>query len=184
VVLTSHAGCWQVTMPALRFMKHPVNLLIHREPGDIDPHYFDHMGEDSPYRIIDPAGYLGGTLEMMAALKRGEVLCIMGDRPMGSSAGTLVVDFLGGQIRLPISPYKLAAANQSPLVIVYPSKAGPAAYSLELVKTLRLPEITGRSCELYRPFAEQYAKTLEAFVRDHPFQFFNFFDMWRPGEEP
>ena len=181
VLVTAHVGCWQVAMAALGFIGTPVNMLIHREEGDIDRHYFEHAGE-SPYRIIDPAGYLGGTLEMMAVLKRGEVLCVMGDRAMGSDGSTLDVDFLGGTVPLPFSPYKIAAAAQAPLAVIFPHKTGPTSYALHLAKVLRIPHRPGRSGEPYRPWVTEFVASLEDFVRDHPYQFFNFFDMWAPGE--
>lgn len=179
VLVTAHAGSWQVAMAALGFIGAPVNMLMHREDGDIDRHYFELAGQASPYNIIDPAGFLGGTLEMMAALKRGEVLCIMGDRPMGSDSGTLAVDFLGAPVRLPVSPYKLAAATNAPLAVVFPYKTGPKSYALQLARVLRVPPQRGRSGEPYRPYVTEFVAALGAFVRDHPYQFFNFFDMWQ-----
>ena len=177
VLVTAHVGCWQVAMAAIGAIGVPVNLLIHREEGDLDRHYFEHAGE-SPYRIIDPAGYLGGTLEMMEVLKKGEVLCVMGDRVMGSDAGTVTVDFLGAKVRLPFSPYKLAAATGAPLAIIFPYKTGSATCSLHLARVLRIPHKAGRSGEPYRPWVMEYVAALEEFVRDNPYQFFNFFDMW------
>ncbi len=46
-----------------------------------------------PFRIIDPLGYMGGVLEMMEVLKKGEVLSIMGDRVFGSDRKTVVCKF-------------------------------------------------------------------------------------------
>jgi len=40
------------------------NLLIQREEGDVDPHYYELRGEACPYRVVDPRGYLGGAIEM------------------------------------------------------------------------------------------------------------------------
>jgi predicted LPLAT superfamily acyltransferase len=183
VLVTAHVGCWQVAMAALGFIGTPVNLLIHHEEGDLDRHYFEHRGE-SPYRIIDPTGYLGGTLEMMGALKRGEVLCVMGDRAMGSEHGTLSVDFLGDQVRLPVSPYKLAGATGAPVAVIFPKKVGPSSYALHLARVLRVDHRGGRSGEPYRSFVQEFARALEDFAMEHPYQFFNFFDMWRGGEIP
>lgn len=182
IMVTSHVGSWQGAMAALGFVGTPVNLLIHRQEGDLDRHYFEHGGK-SPYRIIDPAGYLGGTLEMMAALKRGEIVCIMGDRAMGSESGTIFAQFLGGPVRFPFSPYKLAAASGAPVAVVFPIKTGTDSYALNLAKVLRIPHQGGRSGEPYRPYVEEYVAVLERFVEEHPYQYFNFFDMWENGED-
>jgi predicted LPLAT superfamily acyltransferase len=180
VLVTAHVGCWQLAMSSLSVLAAPVSLLIHREEGDLDRHFFEHGQGGAPYRIIDPAGYLGGTLEMLQVLKDGEVLCIMGDRVMGGAAGTVSVDFLGGAVELPFSPYKLASASKAPVAIIFPYQDQAGSYALQVAEVIRVPEGLGRSAAAYRPYAEQFARALEEFVSAHPYQFFNFFDMWTP----
>jgi len=81
-------------MSALHFFDKPVSLLLHYEEGDVDLQYFEHAGVPPPFRIIDPLSYLGGVLEMMEVLKKGEVSCFMGDRLLGDEKNTLSVNFL------------------------------------------------------------------------------------------
>jgi predicted LPLAT superfamily acyltransferase len=179
ILVTAHVGCWQVAMANLGLLQTRINLLIHREEGDVDLHYFEHGSGGAPYRIIDPAAPLGGALEMLQVLKQGEVLCIMGDRAMGGDRSTVDVDFLGGAVQLPFTPYKLASATGAPVAVIFPYKSGASSYALQLAKVIRVPENLGRSPGAYRPYAEQFVRTLEDFVEEHPYQYFNFFDMWR-----
>jgi predicted LPLAT superfamily acyltransferase len=37
----------------------------------------------------------------------------------------------------------------------------------------------GRGSSVYQPFVREFAKSLEDFCYEHPFQFFNFFDLWQ-----
>lgn len=178
ILINAHVGCWQVAMSALGFMETPVNLLMQREEGDIDRHYFDHAGIECPYHIIDPRGFLGGALEMMAVLKRGEVLSVMGDRMLGDDRNGVPVDFLGGRVLVPYSAYKLAAATGAPVVALFSYKTGPASYQLELFRTITAPVSTGRDAQAFVPCAQEFADSLAAFCQRHPFQFFNFFNMW------
>jgi len=182
ILVTAHAGCWQVAMESLRMLETPVSLLLHREEGDVDLHIFEHRGDDAAFRIIDPAGPLGGGLEMLQVLKHGEVLCIMGDRAMGGDRSTVEVEFLGGRVRVPITPYHLASATGAPVVVIFPYTSGPGNYSLQVEKVIRVPEDMGRTPEAYRPYAEAFIRALEGFVEERPYQFFNFFDMW--NQEP
>ncbi len=179
ILVTSHVGCWQVAMSVLDFLQRPVNMLMRRDEGDVDRHYFEHSGENNPFHIIDPGGYLGGTLEMMGVLKGGEVLCIMGDRVMGGERSTVDAAFLGGTVRLPYSPYKLASATGAPVVVLFSYKTGPDSYELRIGDVIRVPGGLGRSEKAYAPYAGRYAEVLEAFTDDYPYQFFNFFDMWK-----
>jgi len=178
ILLTAHAGCWQFAMESLRMLETPVSLLLHREEGDVDLHIFEHRGDAGAFRIIDPAGPLGGALEMLHVLKQGEVLCIMGDRAMGNDRSTVEVDFLGGRVRIPFTPYQLASATGAPVVVIFPYTSGPGNYSLQVAKVIRVPEDLGRAPEAYRPYAEAFIRELEGFVEGRPYQFFNFFDMW------
>ncbi len=179
IIMTAHVGCWQVGMSALGFLRTPVSMLIRKEEGDVDRHYYEHAGMASPYRIIDPGGWLGGALEMMEVLGRGEVLCVMGDRVPGGARGTVAVDFLGRPASFPYGPYKVAAAAAAPIAVLFSWKTGPASYELGLAGIIRVPPGIGRRARDYAPFAASYASMLERFTREHPYQFFNFFDLWR-----
>ena len=181
VLVTAHVGCWQLAMSSLSSLETRVSLLMHREEGDLDRHFFEHGGGSAPYRIVDPAGYLGGTLEMLQVLKHGETLCIMGDRVMGGESGTVSVDFLGRPVELPFSPYKLASATGAPVAVIFPYQTGEGGYALQVARVIRVPEGLGRSSRAYRPYAAQFVEALERFVAEHPYQFFNFFDMWAPA---
>jgi predicted LPLAT superfamily acyltransferase len=178
ILVTAHVGSWQLGMASLVELRTPVSLLIHRDQGDVDRHFFEHRNQAPPYRIIDPLGYLGGTLEMLSVIKAGEVMCIMGDRVMGGESNTLPAEFLGGTISVPFSPYKLASATGAPIAVIFPHTAGPDGYALKVAGIIRVPPDLGRSPIAYRPYAEQYLKALEGFVQEYPYQFFNFFDMW------
>jgi len=184
ILVNAHVGSWQAAMSALGFLDKPVNLLMQREVGDIDRHYYEHRGEDSPYRIIDPRGELGGVLEMIAVLKRGEVLSVMGDRMLGEDRNGVEVEFLGGSVTMPFSAYKLASATGAPIVALLSYKTGAASYALKLYATIRVPRDLGRGREVHVPYVQQFAAALENYCLEHPFQFFNFFDMWQNMPAP
>ena len=178
VLILSHVGSWQVALSALGFLNKPVNLLLHQEQGDIDRHYFEHAGMAFPYHIIDPNGYLGGVLEMLEVLKQGQVLCVMGDRILGNLDNALSIPFLGENALFPFSAFKLASVAQAPVAVLYTYKTGPSDYALQLAKLIQVPENLGRQKERFQPYVAQYVETLEAFAEAHPYQFFNFYDMW------
>lgn len=179
IMMGAHVGCWQVAMASLDFMQCPVNMLMRREDGDVDRHYYEHAGIECPYRIIDPTEYLGGTLQMLGALKQGEVVCVMGDRMLGSDRSSVAVEFLGGMVELPYSAYKIAAATGAPVVVFFTRKDGPASYSLHVKDVIRVPHVKGREAQTFAPYALSFSQALEQYCLENPFQFFNFFDMWR-----
>jgi len=178
IMMTAHVGCWQAAMSELGYLNRQVHLLMRREDGDIDRHYYEHAGLECPYRIIDPTGYLGGTLEILAALKQGEIVCVMGDRLLGSEKSTIGVEFLGARAEVPFSAYKIASATRAPIVVFFNFKDGPASYRLQAVKIIRVPELPGRNADTFGPYAAEFSSALDRFCQEHPYQFFNFFDMW------
>ena len=178
ILMGAHVGCWQTAMSALNFLQVPVSLLMQREAGDVDRHFFEHAGIPFPFRIIDPSGYLGGTLEMLGVLKRGEVLSVMGDRLRGSERNATAVGFLGGTVRLPFGAYKLAAATGAPIAVLLSAKTGADAYRIRLAGVIRVPPEGGRRETGFAPFAGEFVSILEDYVREYPYQFFNFYDLW------
>lgn len=181
LLVTAHVGSWQLAMNCLGNLETGVSLLMHREAGDLDRQFFEHRDGKAPFRIIDPAGFLGGTLEMLQSLKEREVVSLMGDRVMGGESGTVQVDFLGAPIEVPFSPYKLASATGAPIAVGFPLRL-KTGYGLHIARVIRVPEGLGRSAAAYRPYAEEFARALEEFVEQYPYQFFNFYDMWSPAE--
>jgi predicted LPLAT superfamily acyltransferase len=179
ILVNAHIGCWQVAASVLDFVETPINLLMQREEGDIDRHHFEHSGSECPYRIIDPRGHLGGVLEMLEVLKRGEVLSVMGDRMLGHDKNGVDVNFMGGTVTFPFSAYKLASATGAPIVALLSYKVGRNSYAIKISRTITVPANLGRRKEKFIPYVQEYATILENFCDEHPFQFFNFFDMWQ-----
>jgi len=178
ILMMSHVGCWQVAMYALNLFNAPVNLLMHREEGNVDNQYFEQAGLSNIFKIIDPGGYLGGTLEMMEALKNNEILSVMGDRVIDLTRNVTDVKFLGEDAPFHYSPFKIASVTGAPVVVLFSNKTGPDSYELEIADIIHVPENLRRSGKIFKPYVERYVKTLEAFTDKHPYQFFNFYDMW------
>jgi predicted LPLAT superfamily acyltransferase len=178
ILITAHVGSWQTAMAALDFLNQPVSLLMQREAGDIDRHYFEHGGRECPFRIIDPSGALGGALEMLQVLKSGQILSVMGDRMFGSDRNAVNVEFLGAPVPFPFSAYKLASATGAPIGVLLSAKTGLDSYELRLARVIRVPAGLRRGNEAFVPYVRQFAETLEEYAQQYPYQFFNFYDMW------
>ena len=182
IILMSHVGCWQLAMSALAHLNRPVNLLMLQNKGDIDKHYYEHGNQEKRFNIINPAQFLGGSIEMLSVLKKDEILCIMGDRVFGNTDLTLKMDFLNAKALFPYSAYKLASISQKPIVILHSYKSGPGTYKITLPRIIQIPPKLGKEKKKMYPFIKTFVQSLETFIQDHPYQFFNFYDMWEPEE--
>lgn len=179
IILNSHVGSWQVAMSAFSYLRAPVCIVIHQEAGDVDPRWFRYAGRKAPFSVIDPAQSMGGILEMIAALKDNQVVGMMADRVFGNDPNTLEALFLGAPVHFPVSPYRLASMQGSPIAVVSSYKTGYSRYCVELARIIRVPTGLGRSNAAYAPYLQQFIEALEGFVASHPWQFFNFHNMWQ-----
>lgn len=182
VLLMSHVGCWQAVMSALPALQKRVNLLMFRDEQDIDKHYFEHGKKESPFNIINPEQFLGGAIEMLNVLKNDEILCIMGDRVFKPSEFTIPIDFLGDPARFPLIAYKMASTAKKPVVVLYSQKTGPDRYTLSIPEIIYIQKKLGKQKKAYLPYVQRFVRSLEAYTRGFPYQFFNFYDMWEDNE--
>jgi predicted LPLAT superfamily acyltransferase len=178
IILMSHTGCWQGVMSALSELQKPVNLLMLMDNQDIDKHYFEHGNLKNKLKIINPEQFLGGTIEMINALKNDEILCIMGDRVFNNQDLCVDINFLGEKALFPFSAYKIASIVQKPVVILYSYKSGAKHYKLTIPEIIHVPPKLGKTKENYKPYVQKFVTSLELFIQEYPFQFFNFYDMW------
>ena len=178
ILLTSHQGNWQVAMTALRNMGKPVHLVMNPiEQAAVQSSFYpDQNGE--MVKIISPQGYLGGVVEIMSALRRGDVVSIMGDRTYGAKA--LDVTFFGEAAWFPYSAFSLAASVHCPVVVLRATKVSAYRYLID-VSNVMFPRFQGRrnKAEQLRPWVQQYASLLESFASEHPYQSFLFRDVWK-----
>ncbi len=178
ILLTSHVGNWQTAMSTLGAMGRPVSLLMTRDDAHYVRNYFNLVGKDCPFNIVDPTGFLGGTIELTAALGRGEVVSMMGDRLLGQSS--VEATFLGDSASFPNGAYPLAMSTGAALVALTSTKTGRSSYAIELLMVERPRAVARkeRRAEIER-LARQYAAALEDYVKRNPYQWFNFFDTWQ-----
>lgn len=180
IVLSAHTGAWQLALAGL--CAHTRVHIVHpRNAGDNDRHFFEHAPDKNAYpiSIIDPGDGFGGFVAMAAALHKGEIVCLMGDRMAEGERTGLVTGFMGGEAVFPGSAYRLASVTGAPVAVVYTTRTGPRRFTSRCAAVLRIPPKRDCSLERLRGFASLYAATLEDYVREYPYQFFNFYNLWK-----
>ena len=63
-------------------------------------------------------------------------------------------------------------------MVLYSYKTGPDAYRLAIPEIIQVPARLGRKPQNYQPYIDTFVDSLDAYIRAHPYQFFNFYDMW------
>ena len=175
VILLAHVGNWQTCLTQLKALDVDVHSLMEFDEERVSKHFFELRGE-MPFKIINVHGYLGGMIEATAALHKGDIVLMMADRlHQGRHAEAT---FLGSTVRLPIAAYHLAAMAGAPVVILFAAKTGNKSYSLS-IPDIFYPGQGGldKREELARG-AQRFSAALEKYVERHPYQWYNFFDIW------
>ena len=181
VLLTSHEGNWQVAMTALSKMQKTVHVVrIPDQNPELERRLYPDEGGGN-VRIISPEQYLGGVVEILNALNKGDVVSIMGDRRYGSKA--VEVFFLGDTAWFPYSSFSLAAAAECPVVVLKILKVSTHRYVVDMTNVL-YPRYEGRKnkVEQLQPWVQKFVTLAESAAQEHPYQCLLFRDVWK--EEP
>ena len=173
VMVTSHFGCWQAALAGLAGFGRTVNLLAQPDAkAELDKRMAVPDCADQ-FKLIPADGFMGGLLECIEAVRRGEVVCVMGDRVAGGASRP--AKFFGGAMEFPLSPWLVAARSGCPVVPLFIAFEPDCSELLfrfgDVIRVSGDPDRRVRPEELAAPMAE-YARGLENMARRYPYQVF------------
>lgn len=123
-------------------------------------------------------GSLEAMLKVRALLDEGAFVGMLGDRTPGGEA-TEVVEFLGGAARFPIGPMRLAALLGRQAVLMLGVYCGGNRYRVVFEEIADFSGVRREEREsAIRAGVVRYARRLESYCREYPYNWFNFFDFW------
>jgi lauroyl/myristoyl acyltransferase len=170
VLLTAHLGNWELAGRTLveRGSGRPVHIVMAPE---VDAGVERMMrGERDAMRFVTlraPAD----AVPLVAALRRGEIVGMQGDRALGHR-GDVGVEFFGATARFPLGPFLLARAAGVPVLPAYCVLGADRRYTV----IVKAPITVERGAE--EASLGAWAAGLADVIRRHPTQRFNFFDPW------
>jgi predicted LPLAT superfamily acyltransferase len=129
------------------------------------------------FRLIPLTGSPTDAIPLVAALRRGEIVAMLGDRTYGHASAC--VPFFGGHASFPIGAYMVAAIAGAPLVQVFSLREPGGHYRLFGFPPMppHLPPHDQRDARL-RQCAAAFASNLERIAQRDPLQWYNFFPFW------
>jgi predicted LPLAT superfamily acyltransferase len=127
-------------------------------------------------------GHMDAMLKINEHLERGVFVGILGDRSLHDEPGQ-VVSFLGRPARFPVGAMRAAAVLRRPVIFMSGLYRGKNRYHVvfEPLADFSTTPASQRAAAVEAAIA-QYAKVLEKYCRSDPYNWFNFHDFWRTGD--
>ncbi|NLE01676.1 MAG: lysophospholipid acyltransferase family protein [Fibrobacter sp.] len=180
ILLGAHIGDWQMAGSVLdETIPKPINLLRF----DVDSDEVKKLSNKAPKKrninYITISGESPSTvIEIVNALKRGEVVCLLGDRVLGGQQSEKV-PFMGAYASFPTGPFAIAAATNVPLIPFFSIKTGYRKYTFIAYEpiSVRYSSLEQKKSAINDAML-QYVKILEDIVSKYPYQWYNFYKFW------
>lgn len=181
VLLSAHFGSFEAlrafdrTTPGLR-----VRYLMFQQNAAMTARVLDSLNPRVATQVIAVSDGPTAMLEARKALDEGEFVAFLGDRmALANPRAEVGVEFLGRPARFPRAPYLAAILAGVPLIICFAPRTGPRAYDMEFREIYHgEPVARGERDAKCRDLAQRYADMLSEMCRRHPYNWFNFFDIW------
>jgi len=180
LLVGSHLGSFEALRALGKVHRRPVSVVMHQANAEKMQALFSRLAPDLQQRVI-ASGRPDTMLRIKECLERGEMVGMLGDRPLGGERSASL-PFLGAPARFPLGPWLLAAVLGCPVALFFGLYRGGARYevALEAFSPGESVPREAREAAATRSL-ERYVARLEHYARRAPYNWFNFYDFWQAG---
>jgi KDO2-lipid IV(A) lauroyltransferase len=169
IFVSAHLGNWELGAAALAALGYKFNAVALWVPDEKVNNLYQQYRMS---RGIHPIPFGRAARECIAALRRNEILGVIGDRDFSPANRT--VEFFGRPARLPEGPAKLALATGAPLLPTFMVRLPDDTFAYIVDE----PIWADKSRQSVDDIMRQVAVALERVIRQHSEQWFLFHDLW------
>jgi predicted LPLAT superfamily acyltransferase len=181
ILLGAHVGGWEMAGHLLGRLGRPVNLVVLEKEEAHVRALFDRALQARQFRILTTDSHPLRSIPIMAALRRGEIVALHGDRAFGGSE--VRVPFLGGMACFPVGGYMLAAVTGAPVFQVFAVREKIGHYRFFTFPAQSVEKgLLRQGPEAFRDHVQVYAERLASVARQYPLQWYNLYAFW--DDEP
>lgn len=174
VILSAHVGNYEIAGYELVAERKKFNALVYANEAQVVMNNRQRLFTGNNLNMILVRDDMSHLFEINNALACGESVSIPADRVFGSPR-TVSVSFMGRKSELPLGPFAIAAQRELSVLSIHVIKTGVYHYAVSIRE---LSQGEGSIKQRAAHIAKEYAAHLEAVVREHPEQWFNYFDFF------
>jgi len=181
ILLSAHFGSWGLAGSPLG-EKAALNIVVYDNEAEGVRRFFSRHKHKVPPKVIAQNSGPTASMDILRALRNGEIVAMLADRvaPQGASVR---VPFMGAEVDFPVGPFQLAVISGAPVALSFGYKASSRRHELVVLppRVFKAAQRKDRATQVAEG-ARWFASALEAEVRAHPHQWFNFYDYWGRSE--
>jgi KDO2-lipid IV(A) lauroyltransferase len=178
ILISPHLGNWELGGLGLAAKGYRINVLTFREPDDKVNDLREEVRRERGINFIyvdrDDASPLA-IIEAATALRRNEVLALLGDRD--GSSHTATFDLFGHPAKIPIGAAYLALATGAPVIPVFVPLEG-GRYATIMEEPVYFNGERSNRGNAIREGTEKLLRVFEQYISAYPDQWYNFFEYW------
>lgn len=182
LLLGSHLGSFEVLRSyAVKKCPLPIKILMYEGQTPMIVQILNALNPKVAETMITLSDSPASLLQVKEAIDNGCALGMLGDRVMNEKKEKLVrCKLLGSEVDLPAAPILIAATLKVPLIAFFGIYLGGNRYQIhfELLAEKVVLSRKNRQQDI-QDYVQQYANILEKHIRNHPYNWFNFYDYWQ-----
>ena len=184
IILSAHVGNWELSGRFVdQYQLAPMHLVMLQAENPQVAAQVRAALDTKGLQLIDLKDSFAASLKIAAALRAGETCCMLGDRTVGGTSGTIAVPFCGGMARFPTGPFIAAATTGAVVVPSFCLKIGWNHYITMAFGPWSVALGNRRERQQHlTAVVSQWARCVEMIVRRFPMQWHNFYNFWEDDD--
>jgi predicted LPLAT superfamily acyltransferase len=175
VMLTAHVGNGEICGYSLKAPKR-MNVLAYGGEAETISQSRSRILTSNNIRLIPTDDDMEYLFVIRNALDDGEILSLHADRVYGSSK-TVSARLLGSSADLPVGPFAVSLMGEVPALTVFAVKKSLNSYKI-FIENVDGGAADAPMNERAAAMAQSYCNNLGKVLRQHPNQWFNYYEFW------
>jgi len=174
IIVTGHFGNWELGGYLFAKLGYKLNVVALDHSDQRINNFFI---QKRKYAGVNIASIGNAKSHCLRALKRNEIVAIVGDRPYGESG--MDIQFFGKTARIPRGAALFSIKTGAPLIITFAYKEDEKKMIYKMVFEKPVPIKKSASAhERLREATQYFINRFECYIRKHPSQWYMFNRIW------